>query len=253
MIAPPPPAERRVRYLPVWEIRLRLWHWSNLVVVLLLFESYLLFDWHKELGLSRSTTALFQKAHIYLGYAFILLFLWRFYLLLKGSPTSRLSEITPELKGRSLLKTVREEIHHHLFPPRRPDGTLIPPADPGHNQLARFMYLPLLLFVIPVQIVSGVLWSSVKWGFWPLPFLKTLHDPLHHTLKETLSNIHAFGMYVILGFIVGHLAGIVLHEVTFRSDILSSMIHGDKPLTDEEIPEYARITGQQEKPLKKDN
>ena len=72
MIVPPPPAERRVRYLPVWEIRLRLWHWSNLVVVLLLFESYLLFDWHKELGLSRSTTALFQKAHIYLGYAFIL-------------------------------------------------------------------------------------------------------------------------------------------------------------------------------------
>ena len=167
MNIPPSLTSRKVRYLPIWEIRLRLWHWTNLLIVLLLFESYLLFDWHKELGLSRPTTALFQKAHIYLGYAFILLFLGRFYLLFKGDPSSRFREIVPAFKGRGLVQTLREEILHHLSPPRDSAGKLLPPADPGHNQLARFLYLPLLTVVIPVQIVSGVLWSSVKWGFWP--------------------------------------------------------------------------------------
>jgi Ni/Fe-hydrogenase 1 B-type cytochrome subunit len=248
MNVPPSSTVRKVRYLPIWEIRLRIWHWSNLLVVLLLFESYLLFNWHKELGLSRQTTALFEKSHIYLGYAFILLFLGRIYLLFKGRPSSRFGEIVPALKGRGLFQTIREEIQHHLSPPRDTTGKLLPPADPGHNQLARFLYLPLLTVVIPVQIVSGVLWSSVKWGFWPLPFLKTLTDPLHHSLNETLSNIHAVCMYVLLGFVAGHLFGIVLHEVTFRSDILSSMIHGSKPLTDTEIPEYERVTGNRVSP-----
>ena len=243
MNVPPSSTIRKVRYLPIWEIRLRVWHWTNLLVVLLLFESYLLFNWHKELGLSRQTTALFQKVHIYLGYAFILLFLGRLYLLFRGTPASRFREIVPAFKGRGLFQTLREEIHHHLSPPRDSEGTLLPPADPGHNQLARFLYLPLLTVVIPVQILSGVLWSSVKWGFWPLPFLKTLPDPLHHTINETLSNIHAACMYILLGFIAGHLFGIVLHEVTFRSDILSSMIHGSKPLSEAEIPEYEKVTG----------
>ncbi len=233
--------KRTIDYVPVWESRLRIWHWSNALVVLLLFESYLLFNWHKELGFTKSTTATFQKAHIYLGYAFILLFAGRVWLLFKGSPFSRLSELLPDRKGESLFKTLIRETRHHLSPPRDQDGNLLPPSDPGHNQLARFLYLPLLFLIIPVQILSGVLWSSVKWGFWPFPFLKTLPDPLHHTLAETLSNIHAACMYALLAFIAGHLFGIVLHEFTYRSDIVSSMIHGDKPLTVGEIEDYRRI------------
>ncbi|MHB1606018.1 MAG: cytochrome b/b6 domain-containing protein [Leptospirales bacterium] len=232
---------RSVHYLPVWEARLRLWHWANALTILLLFESYLLFDWHKELGFSKATTITFQKVHIYLGYLFILLFLGRIYLLFRGNSFSRLPEIIPDRKGESWGRTLIREIHHHLSPPRNPDGTLHPPADPGHNQLARFLYLPLFFVIIPIQSLSGLLWSSVKWGFWPAPFLKTVSRPLHHTLNQVLSNIHAAGMYVLLAFIAGHLGGIVLHEITFRSDILSSMIHGDKPLTKQEIEDYRKI------------
>lgn len=232
---------RTVQYLPVWEPRLRIWHWANVLTVLLLFQSYLLFDWHKELGFSKTTTVTFQKVHIYLGYLFILLFLGRIYLLVRGNTFSRLSEILPDRKGESLARTLIREIRHHLSPPRDQDGILLPPSDPGHNQLARFLYLPLFFVIIPVQILSGVLWSSVKWGFWPLPFLKTVSLPLHHTLNQVLSNIHAACMYALLAFIAGHLGGIVLHEITFRSDILSSMIHGDKPLTKGEIEDYRKI------------
>ncbi len=244
----PSAPERTVHYVPVWEPRLRIWHWSNALTILLLFESYLLFNWHKELGLSKATTAMFEKAHIYLGYLFILLFAGRVYLLFRGNTFSRLTEILPDRKGESLARTLLREVRHHLSPPRDPNGNLLPPADPGHNQLARFLYLPLFFLIIPIQILSGVLWSSVKWGFWPFPSLRTVAAPLHHTLNEILSDIHAACMYALLAFIAGHLFGIVLHEFTFRSDILSSMIHGDKPLTEKELDDYRQIERSGESP-----
>ena len=48
-------------------------------------------------------------------------------------------------------------------------------------------------------------------------------------MKETLKDIHSFTMYVILGFIVLHIGGILRSELKDRSGVVSDMIHGGPP------------------------
>lgn len=230
------------RPVPVWEPGLRIWHWSNALVVLLLFETYLLFNWHKELGFTKDTTALFQKAHIVLGWVFIVLFLARVRLLFRGDTFSRLSDLLPRTQGRPLWTAIRQDAKSHLMSMagRAPDAE--PVREPGHDPVARLLYLALFAVVFPLQIVTGILWSSLKWGYWPFPFLHDLPNPSGHNLKEVLSDIHAAGMYVIVGFFVLHIGGIVIDEIRHRSGILSAMIHGTKTLGPAEIDTYRERT-----------
>lgn len=226
------------RPVPVWESRLRIWHWANALIVLLLFETYLLFNWHKELGFSKETTALFDKAHIYLGWVFIVLFLGRIRLLFRGDTFSRLPDLLPSTGGRPLWTAIRQDaVSHILSMAGRPRGPE-PPREPGHDPVARLLYLALFAVVFPLQIVTGILWSGLKWGFWPFPFLHNLSNPLGHNLKEILSDIHAAGMYAIAGFFVLHIGGIVIDEIRHRSGILSAMIHGSKTLGPAESATY---------------
>ncbi len=231
------------RPVPVWEPGLRIWHWSNALVVLLLFETYLLFDWHKELGFSKDTTTLFQKAHIVLGWVFVALFLSRIRLLFRGDTFSRLPDLLPKTQGRPLWTAIRQDAKNHLLSMAGQSQSPEPVREPGHDPVARLLYLALFAVVFPLQIVTGILWSSLKWGYWPLPFLHALPNPTGHNLKEILSDIHATGMYVIAGFFVLHIGGVVTDEIRHRSGILSAMIHGTKTLGPAEIDTYRERKG----------
>ena len=63
-------------------------------------------------------------------------------------------------------------------------------------------------------------------------------------MKEVLSNIHAAGFYALLGFLVLHLGGLIKYELTFSSDLFSSMIHGKKILTKKGAENYELLTGE---------
>ena len=236
--------DRYYAQLPVWEARLRLWHWGNLFLILLLVLTYLLFDWHKELGLPKPTYVLVEKIHVYIGYAFVLLVLARLHLAFHGQPFSRWKDLDPRHDGKGFLAVMKEEIALHLRPKTDAGGLPIPDPDPGHNRLGRFLYLPLLVLLLPLQALSGILWASLKWGFYPLPFLHTLSPATGKLVKEVISNIHAAGFYAILGFLALHLGGLVKYELTFASDLFSSMIHGKKILTRQAAREYEEITNE---------
>ena len=236
--------ERYYAKLPIWEARIRLWHWGNLLLILLLILSYLLFDNHRELGLPKSTEVLFEKLHVYIGYAFVLLVLARLHLAFHGQPFSRWKDLDPRHEGKGFVTVMKEEIALHLHPKTDAGGRPIPDPDPGHNRLGRFLYLPLLILLLPLQALSGILWASLKWGFYPLPFLHTLSPATGKLAKDVISNIHAAGFYAILGFLALHLGGLVKYELTFASDLFSSMIHGKKILTKEAVDKYEEITGE---------
>lgn len=234
--------ERYNAQLPVWEGRLRLWHWTNLLVIVLLILSYLVFDNHKLLGLPKPQTIFFQKTHIILGYALVLLILARLHLAFHGSAFSRWNDLDPRHEGKGLIQVLREEVAHHIKPPTDSAGIPIPDPDPGHNRLGRYMYLPLLFLILPLQAITGVLWASLKFGWLPLPFLHTLSRPAFSATKWIVSNIHAAILYVILGFIALHLLGLIKYELTFASDLFSSMVHGKKILTRKAAENYKKIT-----------
>ena len=236
--------ERYYAKLPVWEPQLRLWHWANLFVILLLVITYLLFDNHTLWGFSKPTTALFQKIHVYLGYLFTVLVLWRLHLAFHGTVFSRWKDLDPRQEDKGFLGVMKEEIVLHLHPKIDGRGLPIPDPDPGHNRLGRFLYLPLLVVLLPLQTLTGILWASLKWGFYPLPFLHALSPSIGKPLKEVLSNIHAAGFYALLGFLVLHLGGLIKYELTFSSDLFSSMIHGKKILTKKGAENYELLTGE---------
>lgn len=236
--------ERYYAQLPVWEARLRLWHWANLLVFLLLIITYLIFDNHRLWGLSKPTTELFQKIHVYLGYLFTFLVLGRLHLAFHGNVFSRWKDLDPRHEGKGFLTVMKEEAALHLHPKTNAEGLPIPDADPGHNRLGRFLYLPLLTILLPVQVISGLLWASFKWGYLPLPVLHTLAPAAAKPYTSVLSNLHAAGFYALLGFLVLHLGGLVKYELTFSSDLLSSMVHGKKILTREATQQYERLTGE---------
>jgi Ni/Fe-hydrogenase 1 B-type cytochrome subunit len=235
--------ERYFAQVPVWEPRLRLWHWANLLVLVLLIFTYLLFDWHKTWGFTKPTTELFQKIHVYLGYLFTVLLLERLHLAFHGAPFSRWRDLDPRRPGDGFAHVLREETALHLHPKVDADGRPFPDPDPGHNRLGRFLYLPLLVVILPVQVLSGLLWASFKWGFLPVPALHSLSPAFAKPATWVVSNIHSAGLYALLGFLILHLGGLVKYEMTFASDLFSSMIHGKKILTREAAENYSRETG----------
>ena len=234
-------SERYYAQVPVWEPRLRLWHWGNLLLILLLILTYLLFDWHRELGIPKPTYVLTEKIHAYIGYVFALLVLARLHLAFHGQSFSRWADLDPRHEGKGFLAVMKEEIALHLRPRTDSKGLPLPDPDPGHNRLGRFLYLPLFVVLLPLQALTGILWASLKWGFYPLPFLHALSPAIGKPLKEVVSNIHAAGFYAILGFLALHLGGLVKYELTFGSDLFSSMIHGRKILTREAAENYEEI------------
>lgn len=235
--------QRYSAQLPVWEPRIRLWHWANLLVILLLVITYLLFDNHALLGLSKPTTVLFQKIHFYLGYLFTALVLERLYLAFRGRVFSRWRDLDPRHEGAGFLAVMKEEINRHLRPKIDAGGRPVPDPDPGHNRLGRFLYLPLLAVLLPAQVATGLLWGSLKWGLLPLPFLHSLSPGIAKPATWVVSNLHAAGFYAFLGFLLLHLGGLVKYELTFSSDLFSSMIHGKKILTEEAAKNYETLTG----------
>ena len=229
--------------LPVWEGRLRLWHWANLLVIALLILTYLIFDNHKLLGLPKTQTVFFQKAHIIVGYLFVFLVLARLHLAYRGGTFSRWKDLDPRHEGKGFVAVLREEIALHMKPATDAAGIPIPDSDPGHNRLGRYLYLPLLAVILPLQAITGLLWASLKFGWLPLPFLHTLPHPAFSATKWVVSNIHAAIFYAILGFLALHLLGLVKYELTFASDLFSSMIHGKKILTRKAVENHRRETG----------
>ncbi len=236
-----PQEKTTVTIARVWEPGLRIWHWVNALAVLLLLETSFLFDWHKELGLSKPSRILFKKSHWIIGLVFGLFFLYRLYLLFRGKAFSRLGDFRLAEKGRSVWTTFLHEMSIHRNPPKDGSGRPVEPPEPGHNRLGRFLYLPLLLILFPLQIITGLLWGSLNWGYWPVPMLHTLDHATRRSIDDLLSNIHSTGMYLILAIIILHLGGVVLSELTFGTNLLSSMIHGNKNLPPQAVSEYEEI------------
>jgi Ni/Fe-hydrogenase 1 B-type cytochrome subunit len=233
--------------LPIWEGRLRLWHWTNLLVITLLILSYLIFDNHKLLGLPKPQTVFFQKTHVILGYLFVAFLLLRLHLASKGAPFSRWKDLDPRHEGKGFVTVLREEVALHMRPATDASGLPVPDPDPGHNRLGRYLYLPLLAVILPLQAITGLLWASLKFGWLPLPSLHTLSRPAFAATKWVVSNIHAAILYAILGFIALHLLGLVKYELTFASDLFSSMIHGKKILTKKAVENYRKELDSQKK------
>jgi len=132
--------------------------------------------------------------HIYFGYALAALFLFRLIAEFFMPPVQRL---LPKLKkayqAYFILKKERGAAKHEL--------------------VVKGLYLIFYLLLL-IMVVTGLLLA--------LEDYTSIPENVNHSIKE----FHGFCMYMILGFVVLHLAGVFLAERKDGKGIVSDMING---------------------------
>jgi len=195
----------------------RLWHWVNLVLItgslLTVLVNSTLFD-HSQRSfvkgelMNAGASVSDQQAgavthgledqvwglHIYFGYALAALFLFRLIAEFFLPPAEKLfPKLKKAYQDYFILKKEREAAKHEL--------------------VVKGLYIIFYLLLL-IMITTGLLLAFEDYTGIP--------QNINHSIKE----LHGFCMYLILGFIVVHLAGVFLAERKDGKGIVSDMING---------------------------
>ncbi|MFF5380877.1 cytochrome b/b6 domain-containing protein [Pedobacter suwonensis] len=132
--------------------------------------------------------------HIYFGYALAALFLFRLIAEFFMPPSQKLlPKLGKAYRAYFILKKEREAARHEL--------------------VVKGLYIIFYLLLL-IMVVTGLLLAFEDYTGIP--------QNINHSIKE----FHGFCMYLILGFIVLHLAGVFLAEGKDGKGIVSDMING---------------------------
>lgn len=134
--------------------------------------------------------------HIYFGYALAALFLFRAIAEFFMPPTQRIiPKIKKAYQAYFILKKEREAAKHEL--------------------VVKGLYI-IFYLLLSIMVATGLLLAFEDYTGIP--------QNINHSIKE----FHGFCMYMILAFIVIHLAGVFLAECKDGKGIVSDMINGGK-------------------------
>lgn len=185
---------------------IRLWHWANALVitgslVTVLINSTLFEDESiKTLPQGRSIFHTLEDkvwgVHIYFGYALVSLFVFRIVLELFQLPGQQfLGKMKLAYKDYFVVKQKMEVAKHEL--------------------IVKILYL-IFYMLLAIMVLTGL----------TLAFGDQLAIPkqIIHSVKD----FHGFCMYLIIAFIVVHIAGVFLAERKGSKGIVSDMINGGK-------------------------
>jgi cytochrome b len=179
---------------PVWDIFVRLFHWS-------LVASILFAWWSGEQGGN------WMQWHMYAGYSVLGLVLFRLLWGFAGSHYARFSEFV-----RSPVHTVK----YGLQLARRKEPHYI-----GHNPLGGWMVL-LLLLLSAAQAGTGLFANDEIFTEGPLVHL------VSYDLSVEITRWHKLifdGLLIAIGL---HLLGVFTHQVFKREKLIQAMLHGRK-------------------------
>ncbi|GAB3870903.1 hypothetical protein GCM10028824_20090 [Hymenobacter segetis] len=209
--------------VPIKDYRgsIRFWHWANALLISLQLITIL---FQKVIVNSRSAVPEFQQAmskanvtittkqggafahiiseriwdwHIYFGWALVALWVMRLGLQLTGPSNLRFSARLMEILRRYRLA---------------------PPADKsqaGKILFAKTTYALFYLF-LTIMVATGLIMIYEDTAFF---------GPMHHTAEE----IHNVTMYLIIGFILIHVVGVVWAESKEDHGLISRMVGGEAP------------------------
>jgi len=221
VVATAPVAEVETTRTKKYSSGIRLWHWLNAIIItgslLTVFinstvmkawtNASLIADKLKEKGVevsedqARSVAfALSDKVwavHTYLGYALTGLFLFRIIL-----------EFF-ELADQKLIRKIKSA--RLSFLSRQKDKT-----SSRNEMLIKTLYAVFYVLLM-VMVATGLCLAFRE----SIPVLRKMHF-----IKE----IHGFTMYLIIGFIIVHIAGVVTGEKRRHKGIVSDMINGGQML-----------------------
>jgi Ni/Fe-hydrogenase 1 B-type cytochrome subunit len=213
----------------VYEAPVRLWHWINALVILVLIATGYL------IGSPLPTVAGEASQHFVMGYIrfahftagqiLAIGFLLRGYWAFVGNDHSRQIYYVPIWRA-SFWKELAHEIRWYAFLEKAPMKYV------GHNPLAQTAMFVMYTLTAAFMIVTGfALYSEGEgadsweaklfgWVFYIWPNSQEVHT-WHH-----------LGMYVLVTFIIIHIYAAVREDIMSRQSIISSMISGERHFKD---------------------
>ncbi len=172
----------------VWDLPLRLFHWSLLGAVLGLFVT-------AKLGA--------MQWHFYLGYAVLALLMFRLIWGIVGSQYARFASFPPH--PMAAWRALRGEKSLNL----------------GHNPLGAFSVYALLA-ALAFQAISGLFSNDDIAAEGPLVV------KVSKALSDQITGLHKANEAVIVGLVLLHIGAIVYYRYVKKEPLIGAMIHGDK-------------------------
>ena len=229
----------------VWDRTTRIFHWINLLAMLVLIACGVALLNAKSLGIPNDGKILLKIVHVYAGYVFAVNLAWRLVWAFVGGPYARWRSLLPFGKGymAALKSYVSGEKTSYL----------------GHNPLGRIA-VSFLLIALTIQAVTGLVLAGTDIYYPPFggmilewiaapgvdpaaiaPYDRSLVNPENYKdMRAFRSNFlltHVNNFYVILTLVVLHIAAVVWTDNRHGGGIISAMFTGRKALS--EKPEDA--------------
>ncbi len=193
--------EQRIR---IWDLPVRLFHWTLVVLVAVsYFSGQAGGDW--------------MKLHFWSGYSILTLLLFRIAWGFVGSTTARFTHF---VKGPvAAIEHLKELVGADR------------PRDIGHNPLGGAMVIALLLGLL-LQVVAGLFAADTDTGIVTGP----LANLLPNKWIERATSFHHLWINVLLLLVALHVLAALIYLVWKRQNLIGAMFTGHKPLDDVVAP-----------------
>jgi cytochrome b len=225
----------------VWSRKVRIFHWLNVLSIVLLVAIGLVIFNSKALGISTDGKILLKELHVCVGYIFALNLTFRLVLGLIGKGFERFGKMLPFTKGYGQeLKDYKNGAKTHFK---------------GHNPAGKLM-VAALLAAMSVQMVTGLVIAGTDIYYPPFGKYfaqsiaedKTQLELIKPYSKENVNQqafdemrafrkpfitMHVYAFYSLLFLIPLHILGVIVAERREQSSLTSAMIHGYKYLPED--------------------
>ena len=222
----------------VWSRKIRLFHWINVIAILLLIAIGTVILNGKTFGLSSEGKVLLKTIHVLVGYVFASNLIFRLIIAFVGKGYERWHKILPFKKG------FKAELVAFI------QGKKV--AYKGHSPAGKLMILA-LLSAMTVQMTSGLVIAGTDIYYPPFgqyfaesialnkdnitaitPYSKENIDPAAYQVmrdfRKPFITAHIYAFYCLLLLIPLHIIGVIIAERREKSALVSAMINGYKYL-----------------------
>lgn len=227
----------------VWSRKIRLFHWINVIAILLLVIIGTIILNSKMIGVSTDGKVLLKTIHVVIGYIFALNLIFRIIVGFIGTAHERWNKTLPFNKG------FKEELIKFS------QGKEV--AYKGHNPAGKLMVFA-LLSLMTVQMVSGLVIAGTDIYYPPFgnyfaqsiaiekdniknikPYSKVNVDENAYKamreIRKPFINAHIYAFYGLIFLIPLHIIGVIIAERRERSALVSAMFNGYKYLPKDEV------------------
>lgn len=222
----------------VWSRKIRLFHWVNVIAILLLIIIGVIILNSKLFGVTTDGKVLLKTMHVIVGYIFAINLLFRLIIGFIGKSYEKWNKTLPFNKGfkKDLIEfKQRKQLTYK-----------------GHNPAGKLMVFALLT-LMSIQMVSGLVIAGTDIYYPPFghyfaksiavdkdnitsikPYSKINVDEeaykIMREIRKPFTTAHVYTFYGLIFLIPLHIIGVVVAERRERSALVSAMFNGYKYL-----------------------